>query len=676
MRSSTRKIIHIGLQNLGLNKKESLSPEEVKLLENELEDSVIPPIDLESFFEGGDALEAMPDPDHSIVKSLFRSLFGIAEPAETAAERANKDTLIARNLLRHLLRGSLASKPGQSLLESPLLRFELIEALFVKRRKEIFDATRVELQKIVLNNFKKLTAPSLDQKKEKRHETFLSMVLGIYPFIDPADNEDVQLPQKINGQWHLIDYQFERLDVSPKTGPLASVLEDEDRMYAFALNAKNGAPANTKNILIHMGTTYPAGQGSELANLYNVCPNHSVGEAHDMTEVDAWFAKQAAKSVLVTGHSKGATDALITAAKYPDKVQQVDCLNPAPLARSTLKRLKPAWNALSPAQRPVKNVYKQKGDPVAYIGKGYLEGTNIYRVVPDAENPTMKVPVLKTYFAHAGHYSGQENVAFVKAKTDRINRSRLREFVNDVKSALDWVLFPFGYAKYFAQLVMRKMARFYEEHKAAIRVCIIAAALLTGIGLIVAGVFIPPLLVLGKWILVQVGIALAPAVLNAAVAVGAMIVLIGGSIAAPFILELATKITTAVVGLALAIAHMAVVAAVGLTASAISGLKIGLKTLFGSYKEELPANPSVPASSKKPTSAKSGTKVMTENTPLINEEDLDEAVEMVAVNSTKVKDLPQALSKLSVLAHFSRDKTKSLENEQSAKLTSAARIKK
>ena len=171
----------------------------------------------------------------------------------------------ARNLLRHLVRGTgLVEVDGSSYSTSPLANAEIIDSLFVKRKKELMQALRFEIQAMLNKAFDWISDENngnastevLDTNPSTREqcEVFLKHILAIYPFFDPQPGEKVEIPTKIDGKWSKVPYIFERIDISPTKGPLSWVLEDEDRIYAFGLKTTT---QGANNHLLLMVTTYP-----------------------------------------------------------------------------------------------------------------------------------------------------------------------------------------------------------------------------------------------------------------------------------------------------------------------------------------------------------------------------------------------------------------------------------
>ncbi|MCX7116886.1 MAG: alpha/beta hydrolase-fold protein [Legionellales bacterium] len=467
------KIIHQVLINTGLNKKTHLSLSELALFKRELNNIVY-------------------------LNSHLPNLIGDTESFEDSSKLSAEEKYAceARNVFRHLFRGTpFSAKDGDWYARSFLASETLLQTALSQRVPELYTAFRTEVQCMLDKAFAALLAGDWTSETERQYAIFQSTLLSSLPFMDPVVGESIYLPQKIDGKWRRISYQFVRLDVSPTNGLLAAVLEEEDHLYAYALESRN---KQAKSHLLLMGTTHPTGQGSGLSSAYNFYPRHSVGEAHHMGEIDAWLAKQRPKNVIVTGQSKGGTMAMITAAKHPDKVTQAHCLNPSGLCKATLKRLSPSWHRLGKGVKPQINVYAQCGDPVFPIEQGFLEGTDIYRVISHTKKPAfnMAAPlpriVRKAYEAHIHHFVGREAVLFLRVNQASETNTKKRDFLDDLKSLLNWFRFPLEIGRMFVGIIHRKFERFCRNHTKELTT-ILFIATLAACGILAFTGFLTPL---------------------------------------------------------------------------------------------------------------------------------------------------------------------------------------
>lgn len=424
------------------------------------------------------------------------------EDPESASTKEERYAIHARNILRHIIRGTpLCVKDGQSYDESPLAKSEIFSSLFKKQEKELMDAFRLEMQTMLKNAFIFLSTANYSRKIHNQCESFLTYILSAYPFMAPEENEKVTIPTKIEDKWEYVDYQFKKIDISPRLGPLSWLLEEEDRIYAYGLVTEHSkAPVH----LLLMGTTYPGGQGSAFADLYNVKPLSSVGEGHSFTKLAKWLKDK--DEVIVSGHSKGATMSMIAAAKWPSKIKKAYCFNPAALTEATLARYKQSWMALE--KPPAINVLINTGDIVPYLDMGFLPGTKITRVTPIDLKPSINFSYPKLfnflatgYEAHIHHFSGRENVDFEKIKVKDLTHRTGRHILSGIKWVANWLLFPIGYCAFIATLLSRKIGRVYQKYKFPILAMATVGTYLGGIiGLIALGI---PLAILPSAILLS-----------------------------------------------------------------------------------------------------------------------------------------------------------------------------
>lgn len=372
--------------------------------------------------------------------------------------------IVARNVLRNIFRGTVLNSDPKYLSGLGVA----LKNIEKEKNPKFFAALRAETHK-VLSNVCEQVVGTKEEKEEfsfniTQFKIFLSNLLSIYTFFDPIENEAITIPQDIPGLgWMRVSYRLNKIDISPKTGLLSLLIEDQDRMYAYTLTPQEGSPPTAVSHLLLMGTTFQTGQGSALAALYNYFPRHSVGEAHELSLVSAWIKKEGmTRKIHVSGLSKGATMAMIVAAMHPDIVVQADCLNPTGLCHETLNRLMPLWLKACANSIPIINVYAQAGDPVFPLENGFLPGTNIYRILTDAAQCSAQfsyVPqfLQRIFESHVNNFAGRKNIFIIKVNLDSQNHTLRREFFADVKGGVSWVVFPIKYMHYASALCMRKV---------------------------------------------------------------------------------------------------------------------------------------------------------------------------------------------------------------------------
>jgi hypothetical protein len=376
---------------------------------------------------------------------------------------------VARNVFRYIERGTEVDATRQDIKKGLAL---VEKALTKKRDPKLTTALRVEFQSMLTTIAFRLekqsdkehssieSAPIMEDD-EKQYEILISNLLAAYTFLDPHEDprKILSIPQKIDRLgWRTIEYRVEALDLSPQTGLLSKLIRDEDRIYAYGLTPVDPTSQAHRQLLL-MGTTYPTGQGSELSNLHKFDPGHSVGEAYDWDMVEEWIKNQNTK-VKVTGHSQGGSSAMFVAASYPEHISQADCLNPPALCTATLNRLNPKWLKIPKQNRPHINVYTQLGDPVFPLENGFFEGTRIFRIISGVERCSNLNPILPRFFqktleAHLHHFVGRESSTILELDAEQEGFTPWREFFGDMKSTVNWVLFPFLYSDLVVELALR-----------------------------------------------------------------------------------------------------------------------------------------------------------------------------------------------------------------------------
>lgn len=395
------------------------------------------------------------------------------ENLDEAANQQEKYHRVARNALRHLTY-------GKSFNECKLLTWSNFKALFIQRDSCLLRALRKEVQNIFLNILTNVEGNHFDESSEMRLGILIDNLLSIYPFLDPEDNEETILPQTINNRWERVNYHFEKIDISPKSGPLAKLIEDQDRLFAYGLTPEH---RQAQPHLLFMGTTYPAGQGADLNWLYNFSPFYSVGEGHDTSLVEHWLANHT--NVKICGHSKGGTMAMIIAAKFPQNIHNACCLNPTALRIETIKRLEQQWSQIPNAEKPIIEVYTQANDPVFLLENNFLESTIIYRLGKVNDKSSL-------FAAHANYFAGKKSTLVTEVTDIQAELvSRRREFFTDIKKALNVVMFPYLYSKLVCKTCSRKLKRFFNTHAFIIKAILFLAAIVTGTSLLASGIYTP-----------------------------------------------------------------------------------------------------------------------------------------------------------------------------------------
>lgn len=435
--------------NLGIKNKKQYSAEELKAIENGLPQTIY------------------------IVGKRLMDL----KESETKLEPPTTLQKNAANLVKHLMFGVPAVEDKTDLLESHLLCAESIKAvseehnpLFLKAIREQFQHYLGRLAEPFIES--KPSSKKLDTQDEIQFISFIHNLLGFYTLLEPEKDEIFFLPKKMGTRWQLVEYQFNRIDISPQKDVVAKLLVDEkDRVYAYTLTATK---LHCESYLLFSGTTFGVGQGAPLSILSTLKPGYSCGEPHDMTEVRKWIHAQTQK-IIVAGHSQGGVLAMITAARYMKHIKAAFCFNPSALSKKTLARYLPIWNRTIEKNKPEIIVYTQQYDPIFIVEKGFLPGTTIYKIIPDHEKPaingslklkwnklSLPIPhalfekVVKHYEAHVHFYTGHQQVLMVKLDVNRENARLWREVTADAKLAVTSIVHPIARLSFLSYLYSKK----------------------------------------------------------------------------------------------------------------------------------------------------------------------------------------------------------------------------
>lgn len=434
----------------------------------------------------------------------------------------------ARNGLRNLTYGTPLFKGGFFKWPNLKLAWLNFRALILKRDKKLLDALRAEMSVIFENAYQ--ISRYCDPEAEKRLEIFVNTLLSNYPFMDPGEQERVVVPQKINGQWRQVQYRFTKIDLSPQNQWISKSIEETDRLYAYGMETQD---REASPYLLLMGTTYLSGQGASFSLMGDLRAGLSIGEGHDLTQLEQWIHQH--QNIKVSGHSQGGTMALLIAAKYPDYILQAHSLNPAPFLHSTVRHLLPLWETPR-IRNPELLVITQKGDFALHFGEVFLPRTRLILVDhPQSQNDTF-------ISAHAHHYSGHRSASCTEIdQADLVFPNYKRKFFNQLKAVADRVVGPFLQANFAYSILKRKIARFCQSQSDILRLLCFGAAVAGCMILLPAGPFLGVITVAASLAtaflaptLLQVAVKLAELVVGAVLAVMLGAVLTLGSVVAGF----------------------------------------------------------------------------------------------------------------------------------------------
>ncbi len=419
---------------------------------------------------------------HTFMESVFTAVLGgttlesdgVRDKANLPAR--NDETLLniaSKDILLYLER-SVQPIPGQGYDYALDL---VMRALMEKRNPDFIRVISGHFYALLQEMSNRLVAGQVfTSNEEEKIRILIGCMTSLLPFLEPPDGTVIHIPLRINGQWQDIKYRALKVDISPERGPLAWLLEEEDRMYDYILEPQGDYAAEVPNIVTLMGTSPDMIRGSDLAVIYNYKPHYSLGEGHHIEAIGDAMRKNGRQNYLV-GHSKGAVMGMIVTAKYPELVERADCLNPSALCESTLQRFK----NVTPIIWSKVNVYEQLGDPVFSLEKGFPRGINLYGIIdphfedsvaqhsrvnlPSFLKPLQKIcngftdGIQKRADAHLRYLVAHRDAKVIPLDVEAENHSRGREFRNDMKETMNKIFFMTKYAGLCKKIMMRKAAR-------------------------------------------------------------------------------------------------------------------------------------------------------------------------------------------------------------------------
>ncbi len=318
--------------------------------------------------------------------------------------------IIARNALRLLMMG-WPSESWKQLLSWPVLK-----AILVYRDPVLLKELRFAFQQGFELLFTQLQEQKLNAEQHEQVQLHLSNCLSLLPYSDLTPYESIKIPQNINNEWVLVEYQVTPIELTPTTGFKSYFIQDWDRVFAYGLEPMSHLDAQPH--LIFMGTTYPAGQGFVPQIKTDLKGFETVGKSlYESGEdrIKQWLLKQNDK-VHVCGVSLGGSLSLLLALHMGQHLQRVDALNPAGLHDGWYKSHHDQWDNLD--AKPQVVVQQQANDPVSFFGV-WKKGWQILWV-----NPPQGKKGPNALCDHFMNYAGFAETEFTYTDPEQQNAKR------------------------------------------------------------------------------------------------------------------------------------------------------------------------------------------------------------------------------------------------------------
>lgn len=286
------------------------------------------------------------------------------------------------------------------------------DAIFVRHDPVLMGYFREALQDELLH----LAAhPPESESQALIWKAFVGNLIALFPFCYPEEGTHFSIPRLENGQCIVDDYQVE---VIPMHFPgLTSPMN--------ALGMTPVKSSNAPDLLVFMGTTFPAGSGFAATILSDFTPGHSVGQLiyrRNKEKIDKWL--EGKTGVTAVGLSLGGALVFHALRHHPDNFAHAETFSPPGLyERNWRKKISPDCKV---------NIYTQKGDIVTQLGH-FPKGDNVslYSIYPHHEG-VREVP----WDSHIRVFFGLKKLTVIKTDIDRENNkfgrgllTRLHQFV-------------------------------------------------------------------------------------------------------------------------------------------------------------------------------------------------------------------------------------------------------
>lgn len=407
-------------------------------------------------FKGGLDLKFLENPEFESKKDLPSS---------------ERRAVIIRNTLRLLMMGWNTSW-------TELFSWKVLKAIYVRRDSLLLKEFRLAFQKGFETLFTQLRDRPFTPEQNEQIQLYISNCLGYLPLFDLNPYESIQIPQKINDQWVMVDYYVKPIELTKHHGQNEIFLRDHDRVFAYALEPIDNQ--NAQSHLIFMGTTYPAGQGFLSQLDTDMKGFETVGYSlykSGRESIKDWILSQNGK-IHVCGISLGGSLSLLLAIDMGKYLSRVDALNPAGLHDSDNKVKYDEWDKIK--NKPQVVVQQQGNDPVSFFGVWKKEWDILHvRPPKDKQGPNL-------FCDHFLNYAGFAETEFTYISAEKENAKRkTRNFW--LYSLGRGFLYYFAFAPY-TYLVRPVMHYFSEKWPLLVLGLLPLLGIATVVGLTVAGV--------------------------------------------------------------------------------------------------------------------------------------------------------------------------------------------
>ncbi len=284
-------------------------------------------------------------------------------------------------------------------LDRSQITWENFRKLFLKQDRMLLSELREEFQKVFVLLHKQIKNGS--KHEDVIVEMLLGNLLSFYAFTEPVAGDLLSVPQKQDGEWRLVDYEVELMELTPHWLG--------EPMIAIGLKPKT--EMCNPSILLFRGTPLPGAKAWHLAELTDFTPGCSLGGLiyyFGKDKIAKWIGSEDRK-VQIYGQSLGGALAYHTAIDHPEKVEVNNYVPPGLFPGK--------FNSKNSGKIPIEGkVYCHRNDIVYLIGVHPTSAKLIKVITEKPRNP---------YLAHLRSF-GCEKVLLLRVNNEMENRRPIR----------------------------------------------------------------------------------------------------------------------------------------------------------------------------------------------------------------------------------------------------------
>lgn len=313
---------------------------------------------------------------------------------------------------------------GESIPLKDLCNGRLLSTLLFKPDPALFGEARSFVQEMLVDLYNGIDKENPSNSVHFHTEVIVGDFLSLLPYLGFRAGEKIRVPMRIENEWKLVDYEIDRIELTPSW--MGSPL------VAYGLRSPD---PKAQPLLLFKGTTFPSDEGASLSILTDLNPFGAVGAyafSIGKSKIKDWIDRNTVnQKAVIYGKSLGGAQAWRTGINFPEKIEKVMAYAPPGFSPWEQKQL----HRVADKHPEVKfNFIGQTHDPVPYSDWVASKGVNYYEVVG---NKLHGFPVL----AHAAMYATQKKSAILKVDAKTIANPVKRAAVTITRLAAS-LLFP------------------------------------------------------------------------------------------------------------------------------------------------------------------------------------------------------------------------------------------